>query len=126
MKLPEGHQVIMPYLMLNGALDFIEFTKAVFNAEVSLHMHQMRPDYKTVMHSEIRIGGSTIMFSDATDQWKEQVANLFVYVENADDTFKKAIDLGAAVVMDLSDQNYGRTCGVKDPFGNTWWITTPK
>jgi PhnB protein len=126
MKLPEGHQVIMPYLMLNGALDFIEFTKAVFNAEVSLHMHQMRPDNKTVMHSEIRIGGSTIMFSDATEQWKEQVANLFIYVENADDTFKKAVDRGAAVVMELSDQSYGRTCGVKDPFGNTWWITATK
>jgi PhnB protein len=126
MKLPEGHQVIMPYLMLNGALDFIEFTKAVFNAEVSLQMHQMRPDYKTVMHSEIRIGGSTIMFSDATEQWKEQVANLFIYVENADDTFKRAVELGAEVVMELSDQSYGRTCGVKDPFGNTWWIAATK
>jgi uncharacterized glyoxalase superfamily protein PhnB len=86
----------------------------------------MREDGKTIMHSEIQIGGSTIMFADTTEQIKEQVAGLFIYVENADETYKKAIDAGATTVMELSNQDYGRTCGVNDPFGNTWWITTVK
>ncbi len=126
MNLPNGHQVVMPYLMLKGALKFIDFTKAVFNAEVTLNMHKMHNDYERVMHSEIRIGGSTIMFTDASQEWKEQPAHLFVYVENADETYKKAKEQGATTVMELSDQNYGRTCGLQDPFGNVWWITSIK
>jgi uncharacterized glyoxalase superfamily protein PhnB len=124
MNLPKGHQVIMPYLMLNGAMKFIDFTKKVFDAELTASMHRLRDDGLTVNHSEIVIGGSTIMFSDATAQWPVQNANLFVYVKSADETFKKAVESGATTVMPLSDQDYGRTCGVTDPFGNVWWITS--
>jgi uncharacterized glyoxalase superfamily protein PhnB len=124
MKLPKGHQVVMPYLMVKGALKFLEFVTIVFNAKHATDMHKLREDGSTVMHSEITIGGSTIMFTDATEQWPEQTANLFVYVENADETYKKAIDSGATTVMELSDQDYGRTCGVTDPLGNVWWITS--
>jgi uncharacterized glyoxalase superfamily protein PhnB len=112
--------------MVNGALRFIDFVKLVFNAELTTHMHRLREDNVTVMHFEIMIGGSTIMFSDATEQWKTQTANLFVYVENADATFKQALESGATTVMALGDQDYGRTCGVTDPFGNVWWITSIK
>lgn len=126
MDLPKGHQVVMPYLMLNGALKFIDFVKAVFHAELTTSMHKLREDGATVIHSEITIGGSTIMFTDATEQWKEQTANLFVYVDNADDTYNRAIGNGSSTVMELSNQDYGRTCGVTDPFGNVWWITSLK
>ena len=124
MKVPNGHQTIMPYLILAGAEKFIEFTRKVLNADETYK--RMREDGKTIMHSEIQIGNSTIMFADTTEQIKEQVAGLFIYVENADETYKKAIDAGATTVMELSNQDYGRTCGVIDPFGNTWWITTVK
>ena len=66
------------------------------------------------------------MFADTTDKFKTSNAGLFIYVENADESYKKAIDEGATTVMELSDQDYGRTCGVSDPFGNTWWITSVK
>ncbi|RZJ56138.1 MAG: VOC family protein [Flavobacterium sp.] len=121
MKLPVGHQAIMPYLIVNGALQFIEFTKTVFDAKSN--MQALRED-GTVMHSEVIIDGSTIMITDEIKDWPRQNANLFVYVPNADESFKKAKDAGATVVMELSDQDYGRTCGVKDPFGNVWWITS--
>lgn len=111
----------MPYLMLEGATKFIEFTQAVFGAELT--HHSMRTE-TLLGHCEIRIGGSTIMFSDASAEWAPQTANLFVYVENADTSFQKAVDAGASVLMGLSDQDYGRTCGVTDPFGNVWWITS--
>jgi PhnB protein len=126
MNLPKGHQVVMPYLMVKGALKFIDFVKTVFNGELTTDMHRLRDDGVTVMHSEITIGGSTIMFTDASEQWPEQTANLFVYVDNADETYDRAIDSGAVTVMPLSNQDYGRTCGVTDPFGNVWWITSIK
>lgn len=64
-------------------------------------------------------------FADATEQFTERTTGLFVYVENADETFKKALDEGATSLMLPADQSYGRSGGVEDPFGNTRWITTP-
>jgi uncharacterized glyoxalase superfamily protein PhnB len=121
MKLPIGHQTVMPYLILNGALQFIAFTKNVFNAK---SLTQALREDGTVMHAEVIIGESTIMVTDEIKDWAKQTANLFVYVPNADETFKKATDAGATIVMELSDKDYGRTCGVTDPFGNVWWITS--
>lgn len=122
MNIPSGHQAVMPYLMLADANQFITFTEKVFNA--ALQTKHMREDQTTVMHAELQISGSTIMFCNATEAYKEQTANLFVYVENADETFEKAKAAGATVAMELSDQDYGRTCGVTDPQGNVWWITS--
>lgn len=121
MKIPAGHQTVMPYLILEKAALFIEFAQNVFDAKLT--HHSMR-DEILLGHCEIQIGGSTIMFSDASPDWESQTANLFVYVDNADERFKKALDAGATVLMELSDQDYGRTCGVSDPFGNVWWITS--
>ncbi len=123
MEIPKSHQTIMPYLMLKNAKAFGEFAREVFGAQLTLE--KLREDGKTIMHSELSLGESTVMFADATDQWKAQNANLFVYVPDADATYRKALELGGKTVMELSDQSYGRTCGVEDPFGNTWWITTP-
>lgn len=121
MKLPEGHQAIMPYLILNGAQQFMDFTKTVFNSEVTFS--QLGEGGK-IGHSEIQISGSTIMFSETTEKWKEQTANLFIYVADADKTFHKAIASGGEVILPLRTEEYGRTCGVKDPVGNIWWITS--
>lgn len=124
MKLPAGHQSIMPYLILEGALQFIAFTKNVFNAKTS-DPPSLRDD-GTVMHAEISIDGSTIMVTEESKDWKKQTANLFIYVPDADATFEKAVQAGATVLMPPGDQDYGRACGVTDPFGNVWWITAVK
>lgn len=122
MKIPKGHQAIMPYLMLNGAQQFQDFAKAVFNAEVTSNHYG--DDGKTIRHCEIQIHGSTIMFSERTEKWPEHTGTLFIYVEDADKTFHKAIKEGAEVILPLKNEDYGRTCGVKDPVGNIWWITS--
>ena len=122
MNLPAGHQTIMPYLILNGASQFIEFTQKVFDATTSSD-HVLRED-GTVMHAEIIITGSTIMVTDVVEDWSRQTANLFVYVPNVDETYKKALENGATSVMGVSNKEYGRTCGITDPSGNVWWITS--
>jgi PhnB protein len=120
-KIPEGYQQIMPYLILRNAAAFLEFTKKVFNAEEKVkHMR----DEHTIMHAELKIGESVVMFADSTPEYNTSTAGLFIYVDDADAVFKKALDAGAKVIMELSDQPYGRSGGVADPFGNTWWITT--
>lgn len=125
MKIPSSNQAVMPYLILKGAAKFIDFTKTVFGA-VSLPKNLHMRDEHTIQHGEIMIEDSTIMFADSTKEFKSSPSGLFVYVENADKTYKKALEAGGKSVMDLSDQSYGRTCGVEDPCGNVWWITSVK
>lgn len=122
MNLPTGHQTIMPYLILKEASQFIDFTKKVFDSEDS-NKQILRND-GTIMHAEIILNGSTIMVTDETKDWTRQNANLFVYVPNADEAYSKALENGATKLMGLSDQDYGRICGITDPFGNVWWITS--
>ncbi|MGZ5286671.1 MAG: VOC family protein [Flavisolibacter sp.] len=122
MKLPEGYQTVMPYLILENAAMFFNFTQEVFGAvEKSRHLD----DKGAVIHGEISFGDSTIMFGQATAQWDVQNTGLFIYVENADDVYAHALAKGASVVQPMGDQMYGRSGGVKDPFGNVWWITSP-
>jgi PhnB protein len=122
MKLPEKHQTVMPYLILSGAEKFSDFVKNVFDAE--LGSRNLRENSDSIMHAELTVGGSTIMFADASDAFNPQTANLFIYVADADESYQKALAYGATSVREPSDQDYGRTCGVKDPTGNTWWITS--
>jgi len=122
MKIPDSHQTVMPYLMLNDAEGFLQFCTNVFHA--NLLNKALNEEEQTIRHAEIQIGDSTIMFTQSTDKWPETPANLFIYVENADQSYQQALNAGAESVMELSDQSYGRTCGVKDPCNNVWWITS--
>ncbi|GAB3011757.1 VOC family protein [Niabella terrae] len=123
MKIPKGHQPLMPYLILKNALGFIDFTRDVFGAEEVFKSYRDN-DNQIIMHAEVRINGCNIMFADVNEFFDVANANLFLYVEDADFSFQKALDHGATVVNKLADQDYGRSGGIKDPFGNTWWLTS--
>lgn len=121
MKLPENHQSVIPYLILNDVRGFLLFVQNVLDAEI---LTENLDENNRIMHAEVRIGNSTIMMGEANEIWSESNAGLFVYVKNADSAYQLAIDHGAETIMSLDDKDYGRTCGVKDPFGNIWWITS--
>jgi PhnB protein len=122
-KIPDNYQTVMPYLIVKDAAQFITFMQKVFDARET---YKSMRDEHTIMHAEIMIGGSTIMLADSTEKFSERPAGLFVYVEDADENFKKAINAGATTVTEVADQSYGRSGGVQDPFGNVWWITSMK
>ncbi len=118
---PEGFNRVIPYLILENGAAFLDFAETVLGAEkAEIHYKE---DGKTLMHGELRLDDSYIMVGEATDQWKVANAGMFIYVANTDETYQKALDNGATSVMPISNQPYGRTCGVTDPWGNTWWIT---
>ena len=120
LNIPEGNQHVMPYLILPNALNFSQFVQDVFGAtETVKHLHTDG----SLRHAQIIIGDSTIMFANSTDRFPPMTAGLFIYVANADESYQKALDAGCTSVMEPADQDYGRACGVLDPFGNTWWIT---
>jgi len=65
------------------------------------------------------------MVGQARGEWKERPATLYLYVENTDDTYQRAMAAGAKSLMEPADQFYGdRNAGVEDPQGNWWWIAT--
>lgn len=120
-NIPEGYQQIMPYLIVPNAVGFMTFMQTVFGA--TERMKIMRDDMH-VMHAELQIGASVIMLADATGQWTQQNAGMFIYVDDCDTVYKKALKNGATSVMEPVNQDYGRASGVKDAHGNTWWITS--
>ncbi len=125
MKIPEEYTQLMPYLIVKGADDFRKFMTMVFDAKDQLIVPN---EDGSLMHGELKIGNAVVMFAEAGGQFHVMNAGMFIYVDNADATYKKALAAGAMTVegQEPSDKNYGRTCGVKDPFGNTWWITSLK
>jgi len=121
--IPQGYQQVMPYILVKGAEQFQAFMRDVFNArEKMIH----RRDNGEIQHAEVFIGESVIMFANASEDWPPLTAGLYVHVADADDTYQKALRQGATSIQEPSDKDYGRSCGVLDPFGNTWWITTTR
>jgi PhnB protein len=77
------------------------------------------------MHAELRIGDSVVMLADAAGDFKPLPCALYLYVPDADATYRRALEAGATSVMEPANQFYGdRNAGVKDPTGNQWWIGT--
>jgi PhnB protein len=107
---------------VRDAAKFIDFMSTVFGAKTVEQL--MRPDGK-IGHTEIRIGGSMIMLSEASDQHPATPVMLHVYVEDVDAAFDRAVKAGGTVVSKPANQFYGdRSGGVKEPSGNTIWIAT--
>ena len=124
LSLPDNYQTVMPYLIVDNALGLKQFMEAVFEGK-ELRIVP-REGGEGIMHGEVMIGDSTIMFAEASAQWPAVTAGLYINVADADATYAKALSNGATTIMEPVDQSYGRTSGVNDPFGNVWWITTPK
>lgn len=76
-----------------------------------------------IMHAELSIDGSIIMFGESNETWPSETGGLFVYVRNTDEVYKKALAAGAESRQVPDNKDYGRAAGVRDPFGITWWIT---
>lgn len=116
-----GIGCVRPYLY--GNTDLPELVKQAFGAE-ELERVEMGSES---FHIEARIGDSVVVLEtgpvprgvDATR------ASVYVYVEDVDAAYKKALECGATAIKEPEDKPYDeRAAGVKDSFGNTWWIST--
>jgi len=121
---PDGYHTVTPYLIVEGVPKLIDFVKTAFGAT---ELHRMAQPDGTVRHAEVRIGDSVIMMGEASGQFKAMPASIHLYVPDSDAVYKRALEAGATSVMEVADQFYGdRSGGVKDPTGNSWWISTHK
>lgn len=120
----EGHQRLMPYLIVQDAAGLITFLETVFEGEVTLKVE--REDGEGIMHAEVMLDDeTTIMVANATSEYSSTPGGLFLYVPDTAATFKKAVDAGAIPLQQPSKMDYADlAAGIRDPFGNTWWIAT--
>jgi PhnB protein len=120
--IPKGFHSVTPYLLVQGAAQFIEFLKQAFGAEENLRVP--RPD-GTIMHAEIKIGDSIVELGDGNEQYPARPANIHLYLEDTDAAYERALQAGATSIHQPEDMPYGeRSGGVKDPAGNNWYIAT--
>jgi len=131
---PEGHHTLTPHLILDDAARAIDWYKKALGAvEV---MRSAGPDGK-IMHAELRIGDSLIMLNDEMGGGKSAKArggspmSLWVYVEDADALFDRAVAAGGTVpegpMGQIADQFWGDRAGsIVDPHGFHWTIATRK
>ncbi|MCP5358871.1 MAG: VOC family protein [Pseudomonadales bacterium] len=121
MYIPDGFNTVTPYLFVSGADTFVEFLKKAFDGEEL--GRSIRPDGK-IANAQVRIGSSTVMVSEAPEQYKSMRSSYYLYVEDADIAMEKAIENGAKLEMAVDNMPYGdRQGGVVDPFGNIWWLS---
>jgi PhnB protein len=118
-----GYHAITPAFSVEGAQEFIDFVSHVFNAKTRKRMDG--PGGK-VMHAELEIGDSVIMVGDAQPpQCPAKSNSVYVYVEDVDAAYQRALKQGASSVQEPENAFYGdRSSAVRDPFGNSWGIAT--
>ena len=120
--IPSDRPQVSPYLIVADVPQLISFIQTLFQGEVTERIHNKE---KQIMHAEIKVGDSLIMLGQATDEHSAISAMIHIYVENVDDTYSQAIDLGASSLSEPANQFYGeRTAGVIGPQGNFWWIAS--
>jgi uncharacterized glyoxalase superfamily protein PhnB len=121
---PPGFRAVTPFLHPHGTDRLIDFLKRAFDAQ---ELERTPAKDGTIMHATMRIGDSVIEMGEAHGQWQPMPGNIHLYVADADAVYRKAIDAGATSIFAVVDQPYGeRSGGVTDPFGNRWYMATPK
>ena len=114
-RVPPGWHTVTPRIVVQGSSGLIQFLRRTFNATGDVQRD--RP-------SEIRIGDSVIMISDAGLR-ESMPAFLYVYVDDVDATYRRALNAGATSVEEPLDLPYGDRRGtVRDAWGNLWQIAT--
>lgn len=127
--IPENLRAVTPSLVVTPCAEAIEFYKETFGAE-EIEPRMTGPD-GLVGHAEIKIGDSVIMLGD---EWPDaptqsltslggSTAALFIYTDDVESLWQRAIAAGAEVVFPLELQFYGDKGGrIRDPFGHTWGL----
>ena len=129
--IPAGYHTVTPYLVITNAAKAIDFYRQAFGAEELVVMPG--PDGKGVMHAEVKIGDSIIMMGEEHPQEPCKSAetmggspvSFYIYLENVDEAFGRALAAGAETKMPVDDMFWGDRAGtVQDPFGYNWTLAT--
>jgi uncharacterized glyoxalase superfamily protein PhnB len=119
---PEGVPSVQPYLHLRDSEKMIPFLENAFGGVVQGHV-PMSPEGH-VLHATVQIGNTTLEIDEAHGEFQPMPCHLHLHVDDADAMYARAMRAGATSIDAPSDKPYGRSGGVKDPFGNSWYMTS--
>ena len=121
--IPDGYTAVTPYMVVEGAAEFIDFLTSAFRAVERLRVPMPQGG---IGHAEVEIGGAVLMLSDALPpDFPPTKTIIHLYVADCDAVYAQALAAGAVSVAEPSDQFYGDRLGrVTDPNGNQWSIST--
>ena len=130
--IPPGYHMVTPYLAVKDGVAALEFYKKAFGATERFKM--LMPDGR-LAHAEIQLGDSIVMMCGEFPEMGVRSpqtlggspVNLYLYVEDVDAFYNKAVAAGAKAAKPVMDQFYGDRSGqLEDPFGHLWWVATHK
>jgi PhnB protein len=122
-QLPAGFRTINVYLHPYRVDRLVDFAKRAFRAE-EVEVHRTDPQ-GPVVHGELRIGDSILEMGEAHGQWQPMPTMLYLYLDDPDSAYERAILAGAISLWSPADQNYGdRNAGVQDEWGNQWILAS--
>lgn len=119
----EGFHTVTPYILVGGAAKFIDFLVQAFGAQ---ERGRVPVPGGKIMHAEVKLGDSMIEMSDGNEQYEPSPVTIHLTVPDAEEAYRKARRAGAISLYEPRMQFYGEyEAGVRDPFGNEWYITPP-
>ena len=121
--IPDGAQIVTPYLLVTDADEEMRFLAAAFGAREK--SRKMRPD-GTVMHIELDIDGSELMMGEVKDDLEPMAGSFYLRVEDCDAVYARALEHGGISVMEPMDMKHAgeRYGGVQDIVGTLKTHTT--
>src|SRR6202521_2882027 len=115
-SIPEGWHSVTPRLVVHDAAKLVEFFKQAFGAT---------GDFSANSPTQIRIGDSLVMVSSVGPR-DAMPAFLYLYVDDIDATYQRALKAGATSLEEPQDLPYGDRRGMdKDPCGTVWQVASP-
>jgi uncharacterized glyoxalase superfamily protein PhnB len=130
--IPDGYHTVTPALTVKNGAEAIEFYKRALGAEEIMRFPG--PDGR-LMHAEMKIGDSRFMLGEEMPEQGCRApvsvgnvsSSLYVYVQDVDKSFRRAVEAGAKSLMAPTDMFWGDRFGtVEDPSGHRWGLATHK
>ena len=127
--IPAGHHTATPYLVVQDAIEAIDFYQRAFGAKEVMRIETGGK----IAHAQIRIGNSHIMISDehpeagalSPQSFGGSPVRIFLYVKNVDSFVGRAVAVGATLKQLVDEKVYGdRSGSLVDPFGHIWHVAT--
>ena len=113
---------VQPYLHLKAADKMIPFLENAFGAQA---LGVAKSPEGVILHATIRIGDATLEIDEAHDDFQPMACHLHLYVPDVDAAYERALSGGATSQEAPTTKDYGdRAAGVKDPWGNSWFLAT--
>ena len=124
----QGYHTFQAHLIARNCAAAIDFYKRALGATERMRMQ--REDGR-VGHAELQLGDCVILMADehpeigaySPEHYGGSPVSFYVYVDNCDAAYKKAVDAGGKSEREPTDMPYGdRVAGIVDPFGYRWYL----